>query len=50
MTVRELFNQLGDMHPDAKVLARDDYGEGEFEITGLLYDDNEVVLVGENND
>lgn len=50
MTVKELIDMLSEANPDAKVTACDLYSEGEFNITGMIYNDDGVELTGENTE
>ena len=47
MTVLELYKLIKDLSPNAEVFATDLYGEGTFKITGLIYNNDEVELTGE---
>ena len=45
MTVQELIEQLGHCNPAAVVSARDEWDEGEFKVTAMLFDDKTVCLL-----
>ncbi len=49
MTYQQLFEMLAGarINPDTIIRAKDIYGEGEFEITGMEYDRGEVFLTSE---
>ena len=49
MTVKELIEMLEKVEPDAEVTAGDIYGEGEFPVTGMVYNQESVELTGERD-
>ncbi len=48
MTARELISMLGEVNPNAEVRAEDTYDEGDFKITGMIYNNERVSLTSED--
>jgi hypothetical protein len=49
MNVAELIEMLKGADPEARVIASDIYGDGQFSITGMVHDSEEVNLTGERD-
>lgn len=50
MTVKQLIDRLSKVNPEVSVVASDIYGEGTFDIGGMVYDNTGVELLPKEGD